>query len=227
VLWDTAGAAAPRLSLCSDFEHVLALDEAPEIIAVDMPIGLPDIQPAGGRPPCVALRKVLGDRRSSVFTVPSRAAVMAEDYAQACRINVENSEQGRKVSKQCFMIFPKIREIDALMTPALQARVFEVHPEGAFWAMNGCRPVPLPKKVKSRPDPDGLAFRRQLLMKQGFREDFLGQDAFRRYQAGPDDFLDACAAAWTAARILRGEAIRFPEEEPPCDAKGLRAEIWA
>ena len=34
------------------------------------------------------------------------------------------SEPPRKVSKQCFNLFPKMREVDEQMTPALQERVF-------------------------------------------------------------------------------------------------------
>jgi hypothetical protein len=43
---------------------------------------------------------------------------------------------GRAISKQTFNISPKIREVDLLMTAALQDRVYEVHPE-CFHALNG------------------------------------------------------------------------------------------
>jgi predicted RNase H-like nuclease len=80
-----------------------------------------------------------GARQSSVFSVPSRAALAAEDYADACRIAFASSEPPRKVSKQLFMLAPKIREVDALLRDdaALAGAVFEVHPEVAFWRLNG------------------------------------------------------------------------------------------
>ena len=130
------------------------------------------------------------------------------------------------VSKQCFHIFPKIREADALITPELQTRIVECHPEGAFWAMNGKQPLTEPKKLKSRGHPPGLALRRALLERAGYPAAFLAARRFKISHAGEDDFLDACACAWTARRVLRGEAHRFPDE-PRIDPRGLRMEIWA
>ena len=40
-----------------------------------------------------------------------------------------------------------------------------------------------------------------------------------------DDVLDACAACWTAKRILEKAAKRLPPD-PPFDSKGLRMEMW-
>ncbi len=226
VLRDTSGLAEPRTRIVASFAEILALPETPRIIAIDMPIGLPDRVTIGGRAPDIAARAVLGKRQSSVFAVPSRAAVMAENYAAACEIALATSDPPRKISKQTFQLFSRIREIDALMTPALQERVFECHPEVAFWAMNGAEALQEPKKVKSRPHAPGLALRRALLTRGGFPEPFLASTHFRASAAGPDDFLDACACAWSAGRILSGTASTFPEV-PPLDARGLRQEIKA
>ena len=89
------------------FEDVLALDAA--VIAVDMPIGFPE---GSGRAAEREARSRLGQRQSSVFSVPSRDAVMCEDYRDACAANLRNSDPSRKVAKQVFHIFPKMREID-------------------------------------------------------------------------------------------------------------------
>ena len=66
---------------------------------------------------------------------------MPSDYREACRIALETSDPPRKVSKQLFMIAPKIREVDAALRAdaGAAARVFEVHPEVAFWRLNGER----------------------------------------------------------------------------------------
>jgi predicted RNase H-like nuclease len=226
VLRETRGLAEPRARIVAGFGDILALAEAPRIIAVDMPIGLPDRVTIGGRAPDIAARAVLGERQSSVFAVPSRAAVMTKDYATACEVARATSAPPRKISKQTFQLFERIREIDALMTPELQSRAFECHPEVAFWVMNGRQPLAEPKKVKSRPHAAGLDLRRRLLAAAGYPEDFLAVTAFRASAAGPDDFLDACACAWTAGRILAGTAITFPDQ-PPLDARGLRQEIKA
>jgi predicted RNase H-like nuclease len=226
VLRQVAGSEAPRARLLATFADLLALPEAPAIIAIDIPIGLPERSGIGGRRADVEARANLGARQSSVFAVPARAAVAAADYASACAAALAHSDPPRKVSKQTYNLFPKIREVDALMTPALQARVFECHPETAFWAMNGRQPLAEPKKVRSRPHPPGLELRRALLRAAGFPADLVASAPFPAAQAGADDLLDACACAWTAGRILDGRAVCFPPS-PPCDARGLRQEIRA
>lgn len=217
--------AMPRLHIAKTFADILGLSEQPARIAVDMPIGLAERVGLGGRQCDIEARKRLGDRQSSVFTVPARAAVMEVDYARACTVALAHSDPPRKVSKQCFNLFPKMRQIDAVMTPALQKRVFECHPELAFSFMNGERPLDEPKKVKSRPYGPGLELRRSLLANAGMPAQLLdGKSAMKG--VGEDDILDALACAWTAGRALRGEAVRFPAD-PPCDARGLRMEILA
>jgi len=218
------GDDAPAFSVAADFVAVLDDPRQPEIVAVDMPIGLPDRVGKGGRGPEAAVRPLLGERQSSVFSVPSRAAVMASDYAAACRIALATSEPPRKVSKQCFHLFPRIREIDALMTPALEARVFECHPELAFWRLNGEKPMALAKKVKSRASPAGIAERTALLARHGYDAAWLAQDLPRG--VGRDDFIDAAALALIAGRIAQGAAQPFPPR-PARDGKGLRMAIWA
>jgi predicted RNase H-like nuclease len=88
------------------FADVLAAPESPAIIAVDIPIGLPARVGYGGRAAENAVRPLLGARQSSVFSVPSRAALAAQDYRDACRIALETSDPPRMVSKQLFMIAP-------------------------------------------------------------------------------------------------------------------------
>lgn len=217
-----AGLASVRL--CRTFAEVLAIEPPLAMIAVDIPIGLDDRAGRGGRPCDVAAREVLGPRQSAVFSMPSRAAVMEHDYRNACEIALATSDPPRKISKQAFNLFAKVREVDAVMTPSLQARVREVHPEVAFAALNGWRALALPKKVKSRPFPDGLELRRGLLRQAGYREP-LFDPGLRRGDAGPDDVLDAAVNSWTAVRLLGGLARCFPDV-PQVDAKGLRCEIW-
>ena len=215
-----------RLAVFARFADVLAAPERPTIVAVDMPIGLPARVGTGGRAAENAVRPLLGARQSSVFSVPSRAAIYAGDYAQACRVAQETSEPPRKVSKQLFNIAPKIREVDAVLRadPALAERVYEVHPELAFWRLNGDQALDEPKKVKSRPHPRGLALRRQLLLAGGL-PDALVQSAPPK-GAAEDDVIDALACAAVARRLLHGTARPFPDP-PPRDAYGLPMAIWA
>lgn len=218
VIWEEV----PRAQVFSRFAELLALPFS--FIAVDMPIGLPDRAEAGGRLCDRLARKQLGARQSSVFGVPSRAAVMAQDYAQACAANLLHSDPPRKIAKQTFHIFPKIRELDGLISPQLQARICEVHPELAFTRMNANAPLALPKKVKNRPSGPGMALRRELLEKAGFPISRLVAPA--RGGWGEDDLLDACACAWSARRLAQGQGLRLPETAI-LDGRGLRMEICA
>ena len=68
-----------RLRTVPRFADVLAAPEAPAVVAVDIPIGLPARASYGGRAAENAVRPLLGARQSAVFSVPSRTAVMEED----------------------------------------------------------------------------------------------------------------------------------------------------
>ncbi|WP_073014786.1 DUF429 domain-containing protein [Roseibium suaedae] len=217
-------AGTARLRIAGDFSAVLDLVPDPGILAVDMPIGLPDRLLARGRGAEQAARRHLEDRQSSVFAVPSRDAVYCEDYSSACDVAFQTSEPPRKVSKQCFYLFPKIREIDGLMTPDLEMRVYEVHPELAFWRLNGEQAMSLPKKVKSRASGPGLDQRRELLVSCGYSPEFLDQKL--PSGCGRDDLIDAAANALIAKRIHSGIAEPFPKDYQR-DGKGLRMAIWA
>jgi predicted RNase H-like nuclease len=172
------------------------------------------------------VRPLLGARQSSVFSVPSRAAIEAMSYREACAIALATSDPPRKVSKQLFMLTPKIREVDTVVRSDKNAaaRVFEVHPELADWRLNGGRALDEPKKVKGRPYERGLALRRRLLIGAGVPA--AAVEGSPPNGAGPDDLLDALACAWVARRIRAGLAEPFPDP-PPRDAYGLMMAIWA
>ena len=215
-----------RVRVVPRFADVLSGPEAPALVAVDMPIGLPERTGAGGRAAENAVRPLLGVRQSSVFSVPARAAIYAGGYGGACACALATSDPPRKVSKQLFNIAPKIREVDELLRAdsGAASRVFEVHPELAFWRLNGGRALNEPKKVKSRPHETGLALRRGLLITAGFPPEAV--NAAPPKGAKPDDLLDALACAVVARRIHAGVAEPFPNP-PPRDAFGLRMAIWA
>jgi len=215
-----------RVRIVPRFADVLAAPERPRIVAVDMPIGLPERTGVGGRAAENCVRPLLGARQSSVFSVPSRAAIYAGEYREACGIAQATSDPPRKVSKQLFNIAPKIRELDAALraTPEAASRVFEVHPEVAFWRLNGERALTEPKKVKSRPYEPGLRLRRELLVAAALPAEIMRSVPPKG--AGADDLLDALACAAIARRLHTGLAQPFPNP-PPHDAHGLIMAIWA
>lgn len=210
--------------LFSQFAEILEAPEAPIAIAVDMPIGLPERIGAGGRGPEKVIRPLLGMRQSTVFSMPPKAAVYCEDYREACSAALAHSSPPRKVSKQAFYLFPKVREIDQLMTPELEERVYEVHPELAFWRLNGQEPIAIPKKVKGASYGPGLDARRDLLVQFGYEAAFLDQKPPKG--AARDDLMDAAANAVIAERLSLGTAEPFPRNFSR-DERGLRLAIWA
>jgi predicted RNase H-like nuclease len=198
------------------FRDILDLDAA--IIAVDMPIGLPS---GFGRQAERSARKVLSNRKSSVFPIACRKAVMCADYDQARNVSRCHSDPPMSPPIQSFGIFPKIREIDSIITPELQSRIHEVHPEVSFWAMTGRVEMALSKKK-----PGGQFERRNALEKAGFPVNALPVLTYPKSTVAVDDIIDACACAWSARRILEGRHISFPEH-PPRDEHGLEMCIKA
>lgn len=211
---------AARMHVLAGFAGLLAWPALPDLVAVDMPVGLPQRVGAGGRGAEQAVRPFIGARRSSVFAIPSRAAVYSADYASARLAALATSDPPRSISKQAYNIFPKIRELDGLLraNARLAARVFECHPEASFRAMAGA-PLLFAKKHAS-----GIAERLALLRSAGFATALLL--AKPPPGAGQDDLLDACAVAWTAQRIATGKAICFPPATER-DSLGLAMNIWA
>lgn len=215
---------ASEVRVFGSFAELIACEFAPRKIAVDMPIGLPDYIGQGGRGPEKAVRPLLGMRQSTVFSIPARSAIYCEDYREACAAALAHSAPPRMISKQAFYLFPKIRQIDALMTPELEERVYEVHPEVAFWRLNGQDPIAIPKKVKGSSYGPGQDARRDLLVQFGYTASFLDQKPPKG--AARDDLMDAAANAVIAERLLTGLAEPFPADYRR-DERGLRMAIWA
>jgi predicted RNase H-like nuclease len=189
-----------------DFAGVLGALPDDAVVAVDMPIGLVDRHEPGGRDVDRAARRELGPKRSSVFSAPPRSLLGARTLPEARR-------RGGRVTLQALNLLPRIEDVDTVMTPELQSRVFEVHPELSFAAMDGGVPVVAPKRSAT-----GARHRRALLALAGV------EVPERPPGAALDDVLDACALAWSAGRIAGGIASRIPAV-PTCDARGLRMEL--
>jgi predicted RNase H-like nuclease len=176
--------------------EVLALVDG--VVAVDIPIGLPDVP--GQRRACdTEARRALGPRRSSVFPAPSRGALRAHRWSR---------ELG--LSKQSWHLVPKIVEADDLWCD----RIHECHPELAFSHMAG---GPLPTRKAT---PEGLADRRLLLgeaLPQA--ETLLPLPGTRA-----DDVLDALACLWSARRIAEGSAATYGDGAPDGRGRPMRIE---
>lgn len=218
VAWNDQLSASPEAHVVSHFEDVIALDG--EIIAVDIPIGLPDIARNGRGCDGEARRRLKG-KASSVFPAPARPTLQARDHGEASAINRKFSDPSHGISAQAYNILAKIAEVDGLISPSLQNRIREVHPELCFYAMNGDASV----REKKR-EADGHERRVALLRANGFPFDRIQQPAAPRRHWRLDDLIDACACAWSARRIRDGQNLRLLAD-PPLDGRGLRMEINA
>ncbi len=200
----------------ASFGELLKLREAPVVLCVDMPIGLHEYTPPGGRN-CESLaRGLLGPRRASVFSALGRQTLGCLNRADAHATSV--AAGGIGVGAQAWGLAAKLREVDEAMSPARQTVVFEVHPELCFWAMNGRQPMRYPKKNGGEND------RIAALVQSGVSKTFL-EKVLRELRSGRDDFIDACAAAWTARRVFADAAERLPTNVVR-DSRGLDMAMW-
>lgn len=207
-----------RFRVVPDATGLLSLAEPPVQLAVDVPIGLPEHAERGGRPADREARALLGrPRGSSVFSAPARGALEGTTYAEASALNRASSSAGLGLSKQCFFLFDRIRDVDEQLVPSRQDTVFEAHPELAFFAMTG-EPI-----VASKTTVAGTRARIEALLTAGL--DPRTALAQRPNGVKPNDIVDAFAMVWVAERRRCGQAVRVPES-PGWDVRGLRMEIW-
>ncbi|MFN8129670.1 MAG: DUF429 domain-containing protein [Candidatus Nanopelagicales bacterium] len=184
----------PDERIVEGFQQLAGLLEALngcEVIAVDMPLNAPE---TGQRPCDLSVRAELGPFASSLFMTPTAQALAAATQEEASRINIERGGYG--VTSQAFSLRNKIAEVAELQRPDL----VEVHPELVFRLLG---PV-----IHRKRSWAGLRERVEVLQTHGLHP----QSWDCGNWAEADDTMDAAAAALTARRYARGEALRFPPE---------------
>lgn len=228
VTWRVGAAARLDVEVVSTGDLV-ARAKTVAALGIDIPIGL--LRGGGARTCDTEARRALGPNRASVFPAPDRtwleAARVPGPDAYARAREQARRHTGRSISVQAFNIAPKVLAIDDALraTPGLQAVVHEVHPELAFQAMHG---EPLGDSKKSAV---GRALRWFLLTRAFAPLGLAAELARLRQTPRPsgcleDDVLDACAAAWTARRIVSGTALSLPAAAL-VDEYGIRMQIRA
>jgi predicted RNase H-like nuclease len=185
------------------------------IVAVDMPIGLPEL---GDRECCKAARAYLRKPRScSVFPAPIRACLSAPTGEAASRLQKRLDD--RALSKQSQALMPKIREVDEFLRQHADWRklVYEVHPEVSFARWAGASMQHNKKRTAGRAEREALIDAQWPGARERCWAELDGD-------VGRDDLNDAFAALWTARRIAVGRAVTMPDR-PPVDAEGLPMRI--
>lgn len=187
------------------------------VVGVDIPIGLPDDR-ARQADRLARARLPLG-RKSSVFPTPARAAVSAGSWPRhathraVSRVNREALGSG--LSIQAFNLIPKILDVDVYVRKGAPVTVLEVHPELSLAQIDPTCVVP------SKAGPLGRSARKRALRSVG--PDTPAYVRGEGYE--PDDLLDACAVACTAARYAAGTAYSLPDP-PEVFSDGIPAAIW-
>lgn len=186
-----------RWLVLPDVQAALAVDA--DVVAIDMPIGLPET----GRRSCdLAAKRLLGAAHPRVFLTPPRDVLGCPDHPTASARHRELVE-GAGLSIQTWNIVDRMREVD---DAADDPRLVEVHPELSFAALAG---RVLDRKRTAAGRAQRLAALRSWLP---------GLD-LASVPSG-DDAPDALAAAWSGRRWLDGVARVLPEGGPPRDSRG-------
>ena len=190
------------------------------VVAIDMPAGLPG---AERREADTQAHRLLGARRSSLFWTPPLCILDATRHAEANRRSWNETGQG--ISVQAFNLVPKIRELRDTLTPGnfapeARPRAAEVHPESSFVRLAG-----EPMSVSKR-QPAGEEERLEVLAEvfPNIAEVAVSTPPPGPPRPGLDDLLDAAAAAWTARRIVAGDADCLGAGEH--DETGYPMHIW-
>ena len=221
--WMVAKSAAwpcrevPTLAVCPDLRAVLALTADCRRVAVDIPIGL-----SSGRAlrACdVEAKKLLsGHNPSALFYAPPRETLSAESAREFQKLHRKLRGTGAGLPVWGFL--PKVKEANAILTPALQKRVVEFHPELTWFRVAG-------ENLASKHTAAGIAERKKLLRR--FVPDLervLRSKGFLGRAAAHDDLLDALVGIGVAKASLQNSPYRVPAYKIETDKTGLRMEIW-
>jgi len=205
---------------CFNTAHVAhSLRQIPEVLgpidllALDIPIGLPTDGADYPRPSELEARIFIGPRRSSVFPAPLRLVYDEPTYDAANALHRELT--GKGISRQSWALRAKILETETFITD--HPNTIEAHPEVCFRAMKG-GVLDYSKKTWN-----GQMERRALLAAEGIEFPDLLDDPASKIP--PDDILDAASTAWTAWRHVCGKARGLPvsKGKVPITDRGL---IW-
>lgn len=187
--------------------------ENADVILIDVPIGLPENTEQAKDRPDQSARDYLKvkNRKSSIFNVPFRQMVYAENKEEFKELNVK---LGAKVSSQGFGIVNCIKDVDEFLNanPEWQNRLLESHPECAFQALNNGQGLD-----SSKHSDEGIELRSQILSKYVRNvKDLLMMTS----SSAREDVLDALCLAVTAK-----VGYKSIPENPKTDSKGLKMQI--
>ena len=181
-------------------------------IGIDIPL---ELALTGKRLAEIEARSLLKKRACTIFSPPTLNALRAKDYIDACEINFK--ECGKRISKQSWNLFPKIKEAQKFSKNNLISKlsVFEIHPELSFMAMNDMNLIEASKKTEI-----GKKIRIKLIQK--FFPSFSFESVrnqYKKYQVHDDDILDSISIVWSTQRIVDNIAQSVPKKPEKINMK--------
>ena len=206
--------------------EIIDANPLPATFLIDMPIGLPEN--FQDRRPEADARKALGERRSTIFSVPCRQAVQLTDQNREAREEVEEARKEinkqvlkKSLSKQTLAIIPKIKEVDDFLQTHTEYKdiLFESHPELCFARLKGS--VLKTKKSSADGAEERTGILSQFIKDERFKS---AHDLAKEIGCKPDDILDAACLAVTAALKAHDLTATIPES-PDKDARDLSMQM--
>lgn len=192
--------------LCREYENI------PEIL-IDIPVGLPESAEESLLRPDAEARKYLKNknRKSSIFPVPFRQLVYAENTAEMWELN---KKLGAKLTVTGAGILPCVRQADSFLqsNPQWKNRLVESHPECAFQSLNNGNGIETSKHTD-----EGLKQRKEILALYVSNIEQLLSSISKKYH---EDILDALCLAVTS----KVGYVSIPQT-PKCDKTGLPMRI--
>lgn len=212
--------ALDRVLVAPQMELILDQIRDCGMIAVDIPIGLPEDGGDWPRSADLAARRCLRRRAFSVFLTPPRPVLESPAFVDAN--DLHRRLTGKGLTQQAWNLGPRIREVDALA--AHDGRLVEAHPELSFAALAAGGAIPVEGLRWSKKSWNGQHRRRQLLAGAGIHLPERLEPPAGKLPA--DDLLDAAAAAWTADRIADDRAQWVGEPTPDGRPNRSAGRIW-
>lgn len=156
------------------------------VAAIDISVELPVNRP---RQCDLDARQMLKPEGARVFPTPARVALNGKSFEECCQLN--EAALGTKLSLPAYGFLPEVREVDGSITPELQTRIREAHPETVFLALAG--------RVLSKKDSaEGHRERLDALLRHGVDLDVARALMHLGRGVAVDDILDAAACLLAA-----------------------------
>lgn len=203
-----------RLSSIADINNYYSNADA---VLIDIPVGLPENAAENMvRPDREARDYLPAGRKSTIFPVPCRQAINAENYAEASSKN--ERILGKKLTRQSHAFSKMIHQVEGFLEANIgwKNRLLESHPEVAFQALNGGNGL-----QHSKHTAEGLQERIAILRSYGIDPvSLFAGFTPKQYE----DILDAVCLAVSGKLGCENGFHTFPET-PAYDSCGLKMQI--